>query len=36
MNHVQFGVFITPSSAQPDTVVELAVLADQVGVDLVT
>ncbi|MDA0165835.1 LLM class flavin-dependent oxidoreductase [Solirubrobacter ginsenosidimutans] len=36
MNAVQFGVFITPSSDQPDTVVELAVLADQVGLDLVT
>ena len=33
---MQFGVFITPSSAQPEAVVELAVLADQVGLDLVT
>ncbi len=36
MNDLQFGVFITPSSAQPEAVVELAVLADQVGLDLVT
>ncbi len=33
---IEFGVFITPSSAEPDAVVELAVLADQVGLDLVT
>jgi alkanesulfonate monooxygenase SsuD/methylene tetrahydromethanopterin reductase-like flavin-dependent oxidoreductase (luciferase family) len=36
MNALRFGVFITPSSDQPDAVVELAVLADQVGLDLVT
>ena len=36
MNALQFGVFITPSSDAPDAVVELAVLADQVGLDLVT
>ena len=33
---LEFGVFITPSSATPEAVVELAVLADQVGLDLVT
>jgi alkanesulfonate monooxygenase SsuD/methylene tetrahydromethanopterin reductase-like flavin-dependent oxidoreductase (luciferase family) len=33
---LEFGVFITPSSETPDTVVDLAVLADQVGLDLVT
>ena len=33
---IEFGVFITPSSAQPEAVVALAVLADQVGLDLVT
>jgi alkanesulfonate monooxygenase SsuD/methylene tetrahydromethanopterin reductase-like flavin-dependent oxidoreductase (luciferase family) len=33
---LEFGVFLTPSSATPDAVVELAVLADQVGLDLVT
>jgi alkanesulfonate monooxygenase SsuD/methylene tetrahydromethanopterin reductase-like flavin-dependent oxidoreductase (luciferase family) len=36
VNDLRFGVFITPSSAQPEAVVELAVLADQVGLDLVT
>jgi alkanesulfonate monooxygenase SsuD/methylene tetrahydromethanopterin reductase-like flavin-dependent oxidoreductase (luciferase family) len=36
LNDLRFGVFITPSSSQPETVVELAVLADQVGLDLVT
>ena len=36
MRDLEFGVFITPSSAQPDAVVELAVLADEVGLDLVT
>ncbi len=36
MNDLRFGVFLTPSAAQPEAVVELAVLADQVGLDLVT
>jgi alkanesulfonate monooxygenase SsuD/methylene tetrahydromethanopterin reductase-like flavin-dependent oxidoreductase (luciferase family) len=36
LNDLRFGVFSTPSSAQPEAVVELAVLADQVGLDLVT
>ena len=36
MRDLEFGVFITPSSAQPDAVVELAVLADEVGLDLAT
>ena len=36
MRDLEFGVFITPSSAQPEAVVELAVLADQVGLDLAT
>lgn len=31
-----FGTFITPSSADPATVVDLAVLADRSGLDLVT
>jgi alkanesulfonate monooxygenase SsuD/methylene tetrahydromethanopterin reductase-like flavin-dependent oxidoreductase (luciferase family) len=34
--NLEFGVFLTPTSDQPETVVELAVLADQVGLDLVT
>ena len=36
MRDLEFGVFITPSSAQPEAVVELAVLADEVGLDLAT
>jgi alkanesulfonate monooxygenase SsuD/methylene tetrahydromethanopterin reductase-like flavin-dependent oxidoreductase (luciferase family) len=36
MHDLQFGVFLTPSAAQPGAVVELAVLADQAGLDLVT
>ena len=36
MRDLEFGVFITPSSEQPDAVVELAVLADEVGLDLAT
>lgn len=33
---LEFGVFITPSNSQPQTVVELAALADRVGLDLVS
>ncbi len=33
---LQFGTFITPTSADPDRVVELAVLSDRLGFDLVT
>ena len=33
---LQFGVFLTPSAAAADTVVDLAVLADAGGLDLVT
>src|SRR3954462_630837 len=33
---LQFGVFITPSAAQADGVVELAKLADVVGLDIVS
>ena len=33
---LQFGVFVTPANAQPDGVVELAVLADRAGLDLVS
>jgi alkanesulfonate monooxygenase SsuD/methylene tetrahydromethanopterin reductase-like flavin-dependent oxidoreductase (luciferase family) len=32
----EFGVFITPSSQQPQAVVDLAQLADRAGIDLVT
>jgi alkanesulfonate monooxygenase SsuD/methylene tetrahydromethanopterin reductase-like flavin-dependent oxidoreductase (luciferase family) len=35
-HELEFGVFVTPSSQQPDAVVELAQLADQAGLDLVT
>ena len=33
---LQFGVFITPVAAQADAVVELARLADVVGLDIVS
>ena len=33
---LRFGVFITPSAADADRVVDLAVLADRAGLDLVT
>jgi len=33
---LQFGVFITPSNRAPSAVVDLAVLADDRGLDLVT
>ena len=33
---LEFGVFVTPSNEQPAAVVELAVLADRAGLDLVT
>jgi alkanesulfonate monooxygenase SsuD/methylene tetrahydromethanopterin reductase-like flavin-dependent oxidoreductase (luciferase family) len=33
---VEFGSFITPSAASPASVVELAVLADKSGLDLVS
>ncbi len=33
---LQFGVFITPSNAQPEAVVELAVHAEAAGLDLVS
>ncbi len=33
---LQFGSFLTPSAGTPDTVVALAQLAEQVGLDLVT
>jgi alkanesulfonate monooxygenase SsuD/methylene tetrahydromethanopterin reductase-like flavin-dependent oxidoreductase (luciferase family) len=33
---LQFGVFITPANAQPDAVVDLAVRADEAGLDLVS
>lgn len=35
-HELQFGVFITPSSDAPQQVVALAVLAERVGLDLVT
>jgi alkanesulfonate monooxygenase SsuD/methylene tetrahydromethanopterin reductase-like flavin-dependent oxidoreductase (luciferase family) len=35
-HELEFGVFITPSSQQPEDVVELAVTADRAGLDLVT
>jgi len=35
-HELEFGVFITPNAQSADTVVELAVLADRVGLDLVT
>jgi len=35
-HELQFGVFITPSSDAPQQVVDLAVLAERVGLDLVT
>ena len=35
-HELQFGVFITPNAQDAGTVVELAVLADRVGLDLVT
>ena len=31
-----FGVFLTPSAAEPERVVALAQLADQLGLDLAT
>lgn len=33
---LRFGTFVTPASADPDRVVELAVLSDRLGFDLVT
>ena len=33
---LQFGVFITPSNQTPEAVIELWVLADNSGLDLVT
>ncbi|TBN56514.1 LLM class flavin-dependent oxidoreductase [Glaciihabitans arcticus] len=33
---LQFGTFITPSNAAPDQTVELAVIAEELGFDLVT
>src|SRR3954468_8001057 len=33
---LEFGVFITPAAAQPDAVLELARLADVVGLDIVS
>ena len=33
---LRFGVFITPSAAEADRVVDLAVLAERAGLDLVT
>ena len=33
---LRFGIFPTPSAAQPEAVVELAVLADRAGLDLVS
>ena len=33
---LQFGTFITPSNAAPDQVVDLAVIAEELGFDLVT
>jgi len=35
-HELEFGVFVTPSSQQPQAVVGLAQLADQAGIDLVT
>ena len=35
-HELEFGVFITPSNRQPEAVVELAVLADRAGLDLVS
>lgn len=35
-HELQFGVFITPQSQDPEAVVELARLAERVGLDLVT
>jgi len=35
-HELRFGTFITPTSADPDRVVELAVLSDRLGFDLVT
>lgn len=35
-HELQFGAFITPSHARADAVVELAVLAERVGLDLVS
>jgi alkanesulfonate monooxygenase SsuD/methylene tetrahydromethanopterin reductase-like flavin-dependent oxidoreductase (luciferase family) len=35
-HELEFGIFVTPSSQQPQAVVGLAQLADQVGLDLVT
>ena len=33
---VQLGVFLTPSNAQPEAVLDLAVRSEQAGFDLVT
>lgn len=33
---LRFGTFVTPATAEPDRVVELAVLSDRLGFDLVT
>ncbi len=35
-HELEFGVFVTPSNAQPQAVVELAALADRAGLDLVS
>ena len=35
-HELEFGVFVTPSAQFPDRVVALAMLADEVGLDLVT
>lgn len=35
-HELQFGAFLTPDAAQPDRVLALAQLAEQVGLDLVT
>ncbi|HEX4215665.1 MAG TPA: LLM class flavin-dependent oxidoreductase [Candidatus Dormibacteraeota bacterium] len=35
-HELEFGVFLTPSSADPESVLELAELADRSGLDLIT
>jgi len=35
-HELEFGIFVPPSSQQPQAVVGLAQLADQAGLDLVT
>lgn len=35
-HHLEFGTFLTPSSDRPDNVVDLAVTAEDAGLDLVT